>query len=107
REEDGLPTGENIFSFSSGGGTLLILVSGSGFRDSSGQIGMNIYLDRNVVATASVWTNEPGSHKAFVCNPVVLKGIAQGNHLLYVKSWPSTFTDQNDLFSLTILEFPF
>lgn len=93
--------------FTTGGGTLLIFASGSGFG--AGAIGMEILVDGVVRGQASSFTNEPSSHKAFVANTLVVPGIPNGLHNITFRAIPGTTTTTNndDRFSLTILELPF
>src|SRR4029077_608445 len=55
-------------TFNTGGGTLLIFASGSGFSPSGGPIGMQILVDGKERGRALTFTNEIQSHKAFVAN---------------------------------------
>ena len=91
--------------FTTGGGGLLIIASGSGYG--SGKIGMDIQIDNTTIGSAYSYTNETGSHKSFSCNPLVKGGIAAGNHTITLVAIPGTSTDGNDYFSVTVLEFPF
>jgi hypothetical protein len=64
---------------------VVILASGSGYRDSSlvqqdGPIGMEIYLDNVHVGTAWVTTSEQDSHKAFVADFIVSGDLSPGSH---------------------------
>jgi len=92
-------------AFSTGGGTLLIFASGSGWS-AGGQIGMGIQVDAVTKGYAKSFTNEASSHKAFVANPLVVAGIAAGLHTITLVSWNSTSTDVNDFFNVTVLELP-
>jgi hypothetical protein len=69
---------------------------------------MQIQIDNVTKGTASTFTNELSSHKAFVANALVVRWIAAGNH--NVKLVPldgNTLSDFNDRFSLTVMELPF
>ncbi|TKJ41043.1 hypothetical protein CEE37_05095 [candidate division LCP-89 bacterium B3_LCP] len=94
-------------SFTSNGGTMIIFASGSGYSHESSIIGMYIELDGKVVGTCKTYTNERQSHKSFVMNPLVLNGISAGEHVLGLKPWEDTQSDNNDFYCITILEFPF
>jgi hypothetical protein len=104
-KQGGLPLSE---TFNSGGGTLLIFASGSGWRATGGGIGMAIQIDGAEKGTAIGFTNEPNSHKTFVANALVVPGVAAGQHTLKLIVAPDfpTNTDVNDRFSVTILELP-
>lgn len=98
-----------------GGGTLLIFASGSGYSwFGSNFIGMSIRLDQNIVGVAKVFTNEAKSHKAFTTNALVVTNILAGPHTLTLE--PLGFidptglfsvSDEADFFSVTVLELPF
>ncbi len=94
---------------SSLGGRLLIFVSGSGFHNTGGFIGMQIKIDNQLIGTASSFVNPAQTHKSFSSTAMVASGIAQGNHSITLETIPgtNTRTDNNDRFSVTILELPF
>ena len=97
----------NNGAFTAGGGTLLVFASGSGFSAAgAAQIGMNILIDGVQRGLMQSFTNEAGSHKAFVANPLVVTGLAAGPHTLALAARPGTGIDLNDFFSVTILELP-
>lgn len=94
--------------FTSGGGSLLLFVSGSGFSNVGAQaIGLQILIDGVFQGIAQVFTNEAASHKSFVANATLVAGIPPGAHMLTLVAMPNTVTDFNDFFSATILELPF
>jgi hypothetical protein len=94
-------------NFLCGGGTLIVMASGSGFRGSSGPVGMSIIIDNTQIGLAEVWTNESGSHKSFVANFMVIKAVNAGFHILKLVPFAGTTIDTNDRCSATILELPF
>jgi hypothetical protein len=102
--QGGLPKGGN---FTSGGGILVILFSGSGFAGGAMVIGMTLQIDGVNRAFARSFTNEPSSHKAFTTNFLVQPGIAAGNHTINLVALAGTSTDFNDWFNVTVLELPF
>ena len=94
--------------FTSGGGSLLLFVSGSGFSNVAAQaIGLQILIDGIFHGIAQVFTNEAASHRSFVGNATLVKSIPPGAHTLTLAAMPNTTTDFNDFFSVTILELPF
>lgn len=118
-------------TFTSNGGTLIILASGSGYRSSSnarthGRIGMDIYLNTFIRwdAGAEVFTNEQNSHKAFVdlYAVVPLPEDSAGQFTIRLEDsynssvcntadeFPTnvrcTTTDRLDFFRVTVLEIP-
>jgi hypothetical protein len=94
--------------FTSGGGSLLLFVSGSGFNNLGAQvIGLQILIDGIFHGIAQVFTNEAASHKSFVANPTLVKNVPPGAHTLTLVALPNTATDFNDFFNATVLELPF
>jgi hypothetical protein len=102
--QGGLPQSAN---FVSGGGTLMVIFSGSGRSYSKETIGMKLEIDGKFVANAQSATNEIDSHKAFTTNIPVLPYYPPGVHQIVLSAFPTTVTDQSDFFSVTILELPF
>jgi len=94
-------------AFASGGGTLVIVFSGSGFSTGAGNVGMVLQLDGGSVATTRSFTNEVSSHKAFTTNILVQGNVAAGNHTITLQPLVGTNTDGNDWFNVTVLELPF
>jgi hypothetical protein len=94
-------------TFVSGGGTILVFASGSGYVSTAGQIGMVIRLDDEIRGYATVFTNIANDHRAITTNLLVLTGVPEGEHTLRLENLGSTKTDRNDFFYLTILELPF
>ena len=116
-------------TFHANGGLLLVIASGSGFRSSAntkmqGHIGMDIILDGSGVTDLgpTVFTNERDSHRAFVSEPLLLPNVLAGEHTLRLENlyegtgcnvtgvettaYFCTTTDGNDVFNVSIIEFP-
>jgi hypothetical protein len=114
-------------TFTSHGGTLLIMANGSGFRNSQtfGTIGMDVYvLDSQGSLVGStyerVFTNEKSSHKTFVPRQLILRNKPAGTYTVRLEASRSadcntaseisfavcTTTDANDNFNVTVLEIP-
>jgi hypothetical protein len=111
-------------TYTSSGGKLLIMASGSGYRASSnanpGRTGMEVKVDGNFVAFAGTFTNDLDSHKAFVTDYAVLSGLAAGPHTIRVEAFSNsadcgstapataycTSTDGNDLYHVSVMEIP-
>jgi hypothetical protein len=95
-------------SFTTGGGTLLIFASGSGYAGSSQVIVMSVYVDSNVVGTCNVRINAGtiNEHFPFVSNGIIATGIAAGAHTITLTT-TTAVTDGTDYFSVTVLELPF
>ena len=96
--------------YKSRGGKLIISAAGSGWSSTANQlIGMNVFVKGKNAGTAQVWTNEAGSHKAFVSAfPVVYaKGVGSGPVTIKLdKLNAQTQTDQNDFYRVTVVEVP-
>lgn len=96
----------------SGGGTLIIFVSGSAFRPTNvggGTIGVHVHIDNQAAALATLrgYTNETTSHKALVSFPIVTK-LSAGSHTIELRPLDtSVYMDGNDHFRVTILQLPF
>jgi len=94
--------------FTSGGGILMIIVSGSGWTsDAARRIGMRVLIDGAVAGETRSFSNELNSHKVFSTDALVVDNIAAGNHTVRLEALPSTNTDLNDFFTATVLELPF
>jgi hypothetical protein len=98
--------------FTTGGGTLLILASGSGAALSGVPgptiiIGMDLFLDSTHVGSVLSCVNNMTEAKPFLTSGLVVRGIAAGSHTLTLKTARSTVVGVNDFFNVTILELPF
>ena len=97
--------------FTTGGGTLLILASGSGAALSGVPgpiiIGMDLFVDDRHVGKVLSRVNNMAEGKAFVTSGLVVRGIAPGSHTLTLRTAASTVVGPNDFFNVTILELPF
>ena len=97
--------------FTTGGGTLLILASGSGAALSGVPgpiiIGMDLLLDDRHVGSVLSRVNNMTEGKPLVTSGLVVHGIAPGSHTLTLKTAASTVVGLNDFFNVTILELPF
>jgi hypothetical protein len=94
-------------SFTTSGGTVTIIASGSGYKNSTGVIGMNILVDGVVKGACQSYTNETASHKAFTMNALVITGLSAASHTLQFTLQSGTITDSNDFFSATVIETPY
>ncbi len=112
-------------TFNSEGGTLVFSTSGSGFRDSNnsrfaGAIAMELLVDGRFVDRIHITINEQDHREPFVAQDVVVGGLPAGSHTVRLEVEYSsacntdnetfgtlcTSTNQNDRFSLTVLEIP-
>ncbi|WP_437627016.1 hypothetical protein [Sorangium sp. So ce1151] len=95
-------------TFQSSGGTLLVFASGSGMQHGTPAVmGMAIKLDNTQVGSANAWSNVQSAHQRFVAESLVLQGIAAGSHTIALASISNTSSDDNDYYSVTVLELPF
>ena len=97
--------------FTSGGGTSIIFVTGSGWANSVSVAGAGVYIDlltNNQLWLGNMyrWFNETNTHKTLVGNPIVAR-IPAGTHTLSFYAWNGLVSDANDYYSATILELPF
>ncbi|MBC8094335.1 MAG: hypothetical protein H7Y43_00855, partial [Akkermansiaceae bacterium] len=93
-------------TFTSGGGTLVISASGSGYKASMGSIGMDVRLDGTTIGSCSVFVNQTFSHAAFVPNTFIRTGVAAGTHTLMLSAQSGTLSD-SDNYNVTVIELPF
>lgn len=93
-------------SFSTGGGTVLMMASGSGYTSTIGTISVTLSVDSAAVGTLQLTANEVSSHKAFVPIFIVLSGLAAGTHSLTFAATSGTIVDGNDPYNVTLLEIP-
>ncbi len=94
--------------FASGGGTLLISVSGSGYSTTAGKtIGMSILLDSVQIDTCAIFANPSLTHLAFVPKTFVKSGITAGFHTLTLTALTGTTTDSTDNYCVTVQELPY
>jgi hypothetical protein len=95
-------------TFSSNGGPLLLIVSGSGFFGAGNTLNFTVQLDAALLGEVRVFTNETGSHKALVTREFRADAIA-GDHtvtLLPGTGTAETTFDGNDYFNVTVVELP-
>lgn len=90
--------------FKTRGGPIVIVASGSGYRGSSGQVGMEVLVDGLVRGVARAFTNETGSHKAFVTSGIPVTGLGAATHTVSLQPLVTTTTDANDFFTVTVFE---
>jgi hypothetical protein len=111
-------------TFTSSGGKLLFMASGSGFRastnNSPGRMGMAVYVDDVQFFNVFGFSNEFNSHKPFVPAYQVFSGIPAGTHTVRLQALSDgncgtsdnpfntcTSTDGVDLFYVAVMETPF
>jgi hypothetical protein len=96
--------------FATGGGTLLLFVSGSAYLPAPGTLGLQVRVDSQFAGTASL-TVTAANMRVPLTATMIATGIPAGDgHLITVEVLsddPATRTDVNDLFTVTVLELPF
>lgn len=88
-------------------GAALLYVGGSAWTSNAGSmVGFQIAFDNNVIGTASVYTNEPSSHKAVVANmlPVTVPGDGQQHTITVTAINGTTVIDQNDVLQIVLVD---
>ena len=110
-------------TFTSDGGTLIILASGSGYRggaeESSGRIGMDVKVDGRLQGIADGFGEGFNVHETFVDEYIVLEGVPAGTYTLRLErrydssdcdtdeetsSDYCTATNSSDFFSAIVIE---
>jgi hypothetical protein len=111
-------------TFTSDGGTLVILASGSGYRsfggaDGPGRIGMYVRVNGSIRGRADGFADERGLHETFVDEYAVVEGLPAGTHPIRLEavyddddcetsdetaSTICTTTNSNDFFTVTVVE---
>ncbi|MDP9480464.1 MAG: hypothetical protein M3R38_33185 [Actinomycetota bacterium] len=100
-------------NFTSNGGPLLILASGSAWRPCSVSVPsgqpaltqMAIILDGQTKGFATIYTNECDVHHAFPATPLLVTGVGAGTHTLKLDVGSSfTQADSNDRFDAVVIE---
>jgi hypothetical protein len=67
---------------------------------------MSIAVDGVIRGYAKTYSNEGGSHKAFVPVQLVVTGITAGSHTITLAAWNNTASDGNDFYNITVTELP-
>jgi hypothetical protein len=111
-------------TFTSDGGTLVVLASGSAYRSSSvadgpGRIAMNVRVDGALKGRADGFADERGPHETLVDEYVVVEGVSAGTHTIRLEAYIDddrcetsnettsticTATNSNDFFVVTVVE---
>ena len=106
-------------TFTCNGGTLLIFVSGSGRYGTGNYVynntgdslmSIDVDLDSVLLGNLEVYSNLAASHMSFIPNLFVKAGVASGSHTIQLSTsanYPHTITDNNDYFTVVVMELPF
>jgi hypothetical protein len=93
-------------TFTSAGGTVVLVVSGTGWiNGAGGVVDVAIQLDGNVIGHLKTTTNEMNSHKAFPARAIPVSPLAAGTHTIGLLNGTGTTTDGSDFFNVTAIEF--
>jgi hypothetical protein len=92
-------------SFTSNGGILLIIMSGTAYGEEKGLIELRVAVGKQT-HKLRVYSIVPGHHMTFPTS-VKLFTLAKGEHQLTVTPGTNTISDGSDVFNVTIIEFPF
>ena len=85
------------------GSDALLGFSGSAWSSAVGPISLQVWLDGEPVGRAlSIYANTPEMHMSLGRMWVHAPGVSAGSHQLMVVAGPTTITDQNDRFNLTL-----
>lgn len=94
-------------SFTTHGGTVLLIVSGSCFSTTANLIGVTVTVDGISRGDVKCYSNELSSHKTLPTGQFLITGLSAGSHTLSLSTLPGSGTDGNDIFTVTVMEFPF
>ena len=95
--------------FTTGGGTLMLLLSGSIFGATGKNIGVQAQIDSDPNKIWRMMYVESNANvRTSIVNHIVVTGVANGKHTLNLTSaTPETRATPSELFSITVMEFPF
>lgn len=92
-------------SVTTGGGRLLLTISGSGYRqETPGTLGIDVTIDGTPMGSINAYTNEILSHKTLPARTLVIEGLIAGTHTVTLVAQADTMTDANDYFNVTVVE---
>lgn len=88
------------------GGRVLLFIGGSAYLSAgTGVMGLDVAVDGTAVGGLDTYTNEAGSHKAFVSRMLPVTLFA-GTHTVSLTARGSTLSDVNDRFEVSFIELP-
>jgi hypothetical protein len=97
--------------FSTGGGTLLVIFSGTARIDRAGTLTIKLHIERLrdwtevAVEEFTFYSDFQSNHFVFPTCFRVVAGIEAGDYQLFLRS--DYATDKNDYYELVVIEFPF
>ena len=92
-------------SFTSSGGPLLVIVSGTAWAAGANSLIVTVQLDGTNLGSLTAYTNEGASHKTLPTRVFSVPAAAAGNHTVGILAGATdVVTDSNDYFSVTVVE---
>jgi hypothetical protein len=83
-------------------GPSCLVVSGSVWTQSANHmIGIEVSLDTKPIASASIYSNAPSTHRAVVPTYIPLT-LTFGKHEIFLGATPGTVSDSNDFFDVVL-----
>lgn len=95
--------------FTSQGGSLIVLASGSAYAYEGRKnlwIGIHVLFNGTPLAKSLLWANEGNSHKALPSIFAFIPRPPAAQHTISLVPHSGTETDQNDQFNVTVIELP-
>ena len=93
--------------FNTNGGSLLIFVSGSVSYNQGAQIGMIVLLDGVDIGNVRMGVNLYNVHTCITPNVFYESSVGAGSHTIMLSPIGDTYSDNNDLFNVMVMELPF
>jgi hypothetical protein len=95
-------------NFTTSGGSLILIVSGSIFGAFGKTIGVQVQIDADANKTwPMTYYENVAAGRISLLNHIVVPGIAAGSHTLSLIATADTRATTSELFSITLMEFPF
>ena len=91
-------------SFTTAGGPLLVLASGSAYSATDAHLDVVVQIDGAPIGHLQEYTNEFGSHKAFPTRTFKITPSAGSHNVQLLAGTTTTVADLNDHFSVTVIE---
>ncbi len=92
-------------TFTTAGGPIVVITSGSAWSKTAATIDIAVQLDGTVIGHLTGYTNESSSHKTLPTKALSLPAPAAGSHTIGIlQGNTATIADANDYFSVTVIE---
>jgi hypothetical protein len=100
-----LPAAGKTATFTTVGGIVTLLVSGSGFAANvQTAMELDVSVDGQPIGWLRQFTSEANTHRAFPTRIITVPTLAAGSHTVTIAPTANTSTDGNDWFSATAFE---